>query len=96
MNIKKSQYTPERNSEISFSILSVLTEAIEALTIDEIKAGSMNLTAVSTQKMGRTLTDLNEKGLVKKTKSKAKGNKMVYAAVNRLEDDGYNMNTFVC
>jgi predicted transcriptional regulator len=45
--------------------------------------------------MARELADLVEAGLVKKTKSKSKG-RMVYAAVACLEEQGYEMEGFVC
>ena len=56
----------------------------------------MNLTNQTPQKMARVLSNLCDIGMVKKTKSKAKGNKMVYMAVSSLEDAGYDVNNIVC
>lgn len=92
---KTSKYTPERNSEINVETLAVLVESTEPLTIDEIKSRSMELISVAPQKMARILSELNDKGFVRKSPNKAKG-KMVYMAVSVLQEQGYDMNTFVC
>lgn len=92
---KSAKYSKERSAEIRLTALGVLQDAGTALTISEICAGDLTLTYLTPQKMARELGDLIEAGLVKKTKSKSKG-RMVYAAVACLENQGYNMESFVC
>ena len=92
---KQAKYTKERSVEIRLAALGVLQDAGRPLTISEICAPDMTLTYQTTQKMARALADLVEAGLVKKTKSKSKG-RMVYAAVACLEEQGYEMDGFVC
>lgn len=92
---KQPKYTKERSVEIRLAALGVLQDADRPLTISEICAADMSLTYQTTQKMARELADLVEAGLVKKTKSKAK-NRMVYVAVANLEEQGYDMENFVC
>lgn len=92
---KQAKYTKERSVEIRLAALGVLQDAGCPLTISEICAADMTLTYQTTQKMARELGDLVEAGLVKKTKSKSKG-RMVYAAVACLEEQGYEMDGFVC
>ena len=92
---KQAKYTREKSAEIRLTALSVLLDAGKPLTISEICAADLTLTYQTAQKMARELGDLVEAGLVKKTKSKSKG-RMVYAAVACLEDQGYEMEGFVC
>lgn len=91
----KPKYTRERSIEIRLAALGVLQDADRPLTISEICAADMSLTYQTTQKMARELADLVEAGLVRKTKSKTK-NRMVYMAVANLEEQGYDMENFVC
>ena len=92
---KQAKYTREKTTEIRLTALGVLVDAGKPLTISEICAADLTLTYVTTQKMARELGDLVEAGLVKKTKSKSKG-RMVYAAVASLEEQGYDLDNFVC
>ena len=92
---KQAKYTREKTAEIRLTALGVLVDAGRPLTISEICAADLTLTYVTTQKMARELGDLVEAGLVKKTKSKSKG-RMVYAAVASLEEQGYDLDNFVC
>lgn len=92
---KQAKYTREKTAEIRLTALGVLVDAGKPLTISEICAADLTLTYVTTQKMARELGDLVEAGLVKKTKSKSKG-RMVYAAVASLEEQGYDLDNFVC
>lgn len=91
----KAKYTREKSAEIRLTALGVLVDAGRPLTISEICAADMSLTYQTTQKMARELASLVEAGLVRKTKSKSKG-RMVYAAVASLEEQGYDMEDFVC
>lgn len=92
---KQAKYTREKTAEIRLTALGVFVDAGKPLTISEICAADLTLTYVTTQKMARELGDLVEAGLVKKTKSKSKG-RMVYAAVASLEEQGYDLDNFVC
>ena len=92
---KQAKYTREKSAEIRLTALGVLVDAGRPLTISEICAGDMSLTYQTTQKMARELASVVEAGLVRKTKSKSK-DRMVYAAVASLEEQGYNMEDFVC
>lgn len=92
---KQAKYTKERSAEICLTALGVLQDAGKPLTISEICAADLSLTYQTTQKMARELSSLIEAGLVKKTKSKSKG-RMVYAAVACLEEQGYDLENFVC
>ena len=92
---KQAKYTREKSAEIRLTALGVLVDAGRPLTISESSAGDISLTYPPTQKMARELAELVEAGLVKKTKSKSKG-RMVYAAVASLEEQGYDLDNFVC
>lgn len=93
---RKSKYTIEQTQELTMLALGVLEDSSVAMTIQEICANDMNLTNQTPQKMARVLSNLCDIGMVKKTKSKAKGNKMVYMAVSSLEDAGYDVNNIIC
>lgn len=93
---RKAKYTIEQTQELTMRALGVLQDSSIPLTIQEICANDINLTNQTPQKMARVLSSLCEMGMVKKTKSKNKGNKMVYAAVSSLEDAGYDIDNFVC
>ena len=91
----KSKYSQVFSSELRARALSVLADSPSPMTIDEICRSDSNLVGVTTQKMARSLNELVEAGFVMKTKSKAK-NKMVYAAVSQLEEQGYDISKVVC
>lgn len=93
---KKAKYTIEQTQELTMRALAVLQDSSTPLTIQEICANDMNLTNQTSQKMARVLSNLCEMGMVKKTKSKSKGNKMIYAAVASLENEGYDVNNMIC
>lgn len=93
---RKAKYTIEQTQELTMRALAVLQDSSTPLTIQEICANDINLTNQTSQKMSRVLSNLCEMGMVKKTKSKSKGNRMVYASVSSLEDAGYNIDNFVC
>lgn len=93
---RKAKYTIEQTQELTMRALAVLQDSSTPLTIQEICANDMNLTNQTPQKMSRVLSNLCEMGMVKKTKSKSKGNRMIYAAVASLEDNGYDLENFVC
>lgn len=91
----KSKYSKEFTSELRVKALSVLADSPIPMTIDEICQSDSTLIGITTQKMARSLNELVEAGFVMKTKSKAK-NKMVYAAVSQLEEQGYDITKVVC
>lgn len=93
---RKAKYTIEQTQELTMRALAVLQDSSTPLTIQEICANDMNLINQTPQKMSRVLSNLCEMGMVKKTKSKSKGNRMIYAAVASLENNGYDLDNFVC
>ena len=93
---RKAKYTIEQTQELTMRALAVLQDSSTPLTIQEICANDMNLTNQTPQKMSRVLSNLCEMGMVKKTKSKSKGNRMIYAEVASLENNGYDLDNFVC
>lgn len=93
---RKAKYTIEQTQELTMRALAVLEDSSTALTIQEICANDINLTNQTPQKMARVLSSLCEMGMVKKTKSKSKGNKMIYAAVASPEVAGYDINNIIC
>lgn len=95
MAYTQAKYTIEKTQEITMRALGVLSDSKEPLTIDEICRADLALCYQTNQKMARCLNELIEAGFVRKTKSKAKG-KMIYMAVANLEDQGYDMDNFVC
>ena len=90
MAYTKSKYTKNQNSEITFSVLDVLLEKAVAMNIDEIKSSRVNLAGLTTQKLARVLTDLNEKNLVRKAKNRATG-RMEYKATAVMAAEGYDV-----
>ena len=90
----KPKYTKDQNSELRVKALGVLAESPNAMTIPEICASDMGLMGQTSQKMARVLNELVEAGFVMKTKSKSK-NRMVYAAVSQLEDQGYDISKMI-
>ena len=93
--IRSSKYSTTQTQSMTMNALGVLLDSQIPLTISEICAADMNLAGQTSQKMSRVLNDLVERGFVKKTKSKSKG-KMIYMAVANLEEQGYDLNNFVC
>ena len=91
----KSKYSKEFTSELRVKALCVLADSPTPMTIDEICHADTTLVGITTQKMARSLNELVEAGFVMKTKSKTK-NKMVYAAVSQLEEQGYDITKVVC
>lgn len=90
MGYKKSKYSKDRTSEITFTALDVLLETRQAMTIDQITCQRANLAGVTPQKMARVLTALNEKNLVRKAKNRATG-RMEYKATSVMAEEGYDV-----
>lgn len=85
---RKNTATKTQNQKYEFEVLSVLSESPVALTIPEICEKNMLLVGLSSQKMARILSDLVNMGLVRKSQSKAKGNRMIYMAESQLKYTG--------
>lgn len=90
MGYKKSKYSKDRTSEITFTALDVLLETKQAMTIDQIICQRASLTGVTSQKMARVLIVLNEKNLVRKAKNRATG-RMEYKATSVMAEEGYDV-----
>ena len=92
---KKPKYTVEQSQEIMMRAFGALCDSDKPMTIDEIQHADLFLVSTTTQKMARVLNELVEKGVVAKTKSKAKGGRMVYMSIEVLEKQGYDRKKLV-
>ena len=85
------KYTPTQEGEFKIRVLDILNNSETSLTIDEIKAQDpIVLGPVTSQKLSRVLGSLIEMGLAKKSKSKSM-NRMVYKAVSKMIEQGYEV-----
>ena len=89
-----AKYTLEQNVDFGMRVLGVLAEAPEALEIKQIQASDMMLNNLTSQKLARVLSELNEMGLVLKSKNSRTG-KMNYKARVVCEAQGYNVEEMV-
>lgn len=87
---RSSKYKPEQTALWEGEVMIILAEAQEALTIDEIKQRSINLTGVTPQKMARILGHLIDMGNVVKAQSKERG-RMVYKSLAVMREQGYDV-----
>lgn len=85
----KRKYSKEQTAIWRGEILVKLTESEEAMSIQQLQAGSMFLSGVSSQKLARILAECVDMGLVRKAKSRASG-LMMYKSVAVMERQGYN------
>lgn len=88
--VRTNKYKPQQTALWEGEIMLILAESQEAMTIDDIKHQSINLTNVTSQKMARILGHLIEMGLVKKGHSKSTG-RMMYKSVAVMEKQGYEV-----
>ena len=88
------KYTTEQNVDFGMRVLGVLAEAPEALEIKQIQASDLMLNNLTTQKLARVLRELNEMGLVLKSKSKSNG-RMKYKARAMCEEQGYKVEEMI-
>lgn len=95
-SFKSPKYSKIQTQELIMRALGVLQDAGHALTIEEICQGDLALTNQTPQKMSRVLSTLVEHNLVRKTKSKARNNRMIYVATSALEAQGYDISNLVC
>lgn len=91
---KSPKYTKVQNQEMEVATLAVLANSSTPLTIEEICLRDPALIGRTPQKMTRVLGTLCEAGFAVKTKSKSK-NRMVYAAISQLEDQGYDISKMI-
>lgn len=89
-----SKYSKDFNNEIVIRTIDVLHHSTIPLTISDICSQDMVLTGITSQKMSRVLSDLCKMGIAVKAKSKSK-NRMVYASVEILEEQGYDISKLV-
>ena len=93
---KKPKYSVEQTQEIMMRAFGALCDSETPMTIDEIQQADLFLVSTTAQKMARVLNELVEKGVIAKTKSKAKGGRMVYMSIEVLERQGYDKERLVC
>ena len=93
---KKPKYTIEQSQEIMMRAFGALCDSTEPMTIDEIQQTDLFLVSTTAQKMARVLNELVERGVIVKTKSKAKGGRMVYMSIEVLEKQGHKKEGLVC
>ena len=93
---KKTKYTAEQSQEIMMRAFGALCDSSTPMTIDEIQHADLFLVSTTAQKMARVLNELVGKGVIVKTKSKAKGGRMVYMSIEVLEKQRYEKEKLVC
>ena len=93
---KKPKYSVEQTQEIMMRALGALCDSETPMTIEEIQQADLFLVSTTAQKMARVFNELVEKSVVAKTKSKAKGDRMVYMSIEVLEKQGYEREKLVC
>ena len=86
----KKKYSKEQTAIWRGEILLKLSHSPEAMSIQQLQAGSMFLNSVSSQKLARILTECIDMGLVKKAKSRASG-LMMYKSVAVMQEQGYDV-----
>lgn len=86
----KKKYSKEQTAVWRGEILLKLSQSEEAMSIQQMQAGSMFLNGVSSQKMARILAECVDMGLVRKAKSKASG-LMMYKSVGVMQRQGYDV-----
>lgn len=86
----KKKYSKEQTAIWRGEILLKLSQSEEAMSIQQLQAGSMFLNGVSSQKMARILADCVDMGLVRKAKSRVSG-LMMYKSVGVMQRQGYDV-----
>lgn len=84
---KKSKYSAQMDAIIEGCALVKLSEASDAITLDEIIQDEPLLTGVSTQKLAKIMAKFIDMGVI--IKSKRRDGKMVYKTVAAMESEGY-------
>lgn len=90
---KTSQFSKETNAMIKTNLIMTLdmAEDSDQPTTDWIKKNSIMLCGFSSQKLARSLNELQEMGLVVKGKNRA--GRMVYKLRAKMESEGYTFET---
>ena len=86
----RSKYSREQTAIWRGEILLKLSHSPEAMSIQQLQAGSMFLNGVSSQKLARILAECIDMGLVRKAKSRASG-LMMYKSVAVMQEQGYDV-----
>ena len=86
----KKKYTKEQTAIWRGEILLKLSNSEEAMSIQQLQAGSIFLNGVSSQKLARILAECVDMGLVRKAKSKSSG-LMMYKSVAVMKAQGYDV-----
>lgn len=86
----KKKYSKEQTAIWRGEILLKLSHSSEAMSIQQLQAGSMFLSGVSSQKLARILAECIDMGLVRKAKSRASG-LMMYKSVAVMQEQGYDV-----
>lgn len=86
----KKKYSKEQTAIWRGEILLKLSHSQEAMSIQQLQAGSMFLNGVSSQKLARILAECIDMGLVRKAKSRASG-LMMYKSVAVMQEQGYDI-----
>ncbi len=86
---KTSKFSKETNAMIKTELIMALKEATPAdmPTTDWIQRNSIPLAGFTSQKLSRSLNELQEMGIVVKGKSRA--GRMVYRLREQMESEGY-------
>jgi Fe2+ or Zn2+ uptake regulation protein len=87
--VSSKRYSAVQEGEFRVRVIDILNNSDEALTIEEIKNQDMILSPLTSQKLSRVLGYLVQMGLVKK--AKAKSGRMVYKAVSKMIEQGYEV-----
>lgn len=93
MAYKRSKYSVQQTQCWSVAAMSVLSEAQEALTCEQIKRSDLLLTDVTPQKLSRILSELVTNGFV--TKTKGRDGRMRYKSIAVLQEQGYDISTMI-
>lgn len=86
----KKKYSKEQTAIWRGEILLKLSHSPEAMSIQQLQAGSILLNGVSSQKLARILAECIDMGLVRKAKSRASG-LMMYKSVAVMQEQGYDV-----
>lgn len=89
MAYSRSKYTPEMNQRWSVDAMITLGEQARDMTCEEIQQASIELGALTPQKMSRILNELCERGFV--MKAKGRNGRMRYKAVGVMLAEGYDV-----
>lgn len=86
----KKKYSKEQTAIWRGEILLKLSHSEEAMSIQQLQAGSIFLNGVSSQKLARILAECVDMGLVRKAKSRTSG-LMMYKSVAVMKAQGYDV-----